>query len=121
MGSRGTCLPLPARSARLSTERVWSLARATTSARAEKASLRASHPASVKASSMRLNRRIPSPLLLGMVVLQDGGEGPDQARADRLSAEPAEPERERHCAPHVRLELHRFEGPLQPCEPRRGI
>src|SRR5258707_1333430 len=62
------------------------------------------------------------------MVLQNGRERPDQAGADRLSAEPAEPEGERHRAPHVGLELDRLEGHLQArqtgrrvtpeCEPR---
>jgi len=56
-----------------------------------------------------------------MVVLQDGRERPDQAGADRLSAEPAESQRERHRAPHVGLELHPLQGYLQPRKPRRGV
>ncbi len=55
------------------------------------------------------------------MVTQNGRERPDQAGADRLSAEPAEPEGERHRAPHVRFELHRLEGHLQARQTRRRV
>src|SRR3989442_1136433 len=100
-----------------STVNVWSLARATTFARGENASRRESHANSVievSASNTRLTRRIRFLFLsLTLMVPQNGRERPDQAGADRLSAEPAEPEGERHRAPHVRFELHRLEGHLQ--------
>jgi hypothetical protein len=56
-----------------------------------------------------------------VVVPQNGRERPDQAGADRLSAEPAEPEGERHRAPHIRFELHRFERNLQSRQPWCGV
>ena len=55
------------------------------------------------------------------MVPQNGRERPDQAGADRLSAEPAEPEGKRHRAPHVGFELHRLEGHLQPRQPWRRV
>src|SRR5467141_4609159 len=95
------------------------------SARGENASRKASHPipdTPVSASNTRLTRRIPFPLsVLTVVVPQNGRERPDQAGADRLSAEPAEPEGERHRAPHVRFELHRLEGHLQARQTRRRV
>src|SRR6267378_4397173 len=104
-GSSGTCLLSPAQPASRSTVNVWSLARATTSARGENASRSALHPKSVNgvsASITRLKRRIRFLFLsLAVMVPQNGRERPDQAGADRLSAEPAEPEGERHSAPHV--------------------
>ena len=47
-----------------------------------------------------------------MVVPQNGRERPDQAGAERLSAESAEPEGKRHRAPHIGFELNGFEGDL---------
>ena len=47
-----------------------------------------------------------------VMVPQNGRERPDQTGADRLSAEPAEPEGKRHRAPHIRFELDRLESDL---------
>ena len=62
MGSSGTCFPLLAHVAMRSTLSVWSLARATTSARGVKASRRLLHPSTIRGVSTndtRLKRRIP--------------------------------------------------------------
>ena len=56
-----------------------------------------------------------------MVIPQNGRERPDETGADRLSAEPTEPEGERHRAPHVCFELHGLERDLQAREPRCSI
>jgi hypothetical protein len=56
-----------------------------------------------------------------MMIPQNGRECPDQTGTDRLSAEPAEPEGERHGAPHIRFELHRLERHLQASQSRRRI
>ena len=55
------------------------------------------------------------------MIAQNRRERPDETGTDRLSAEPAEPEREWHRAPHIRLELHRFQRHLQPRESRRSV
>src|SRR5688572_2223674 len=118
MGSSGTCFPDPAQSPMRSTARVWSLARATISARGENAFFTASHPMPATVSmpappsNTRLTRRIRFLFPLSRVVPQNGRERPDEAGADRLSAEPAEPEGEGDRAPHVRLELHGLQGHL---------
>ena len=47
-----------------------------------------------------------------VMVPQNGRERPDEAGAERLSAESAEPEGKRHRPPHIRFELDGLEGDL---------
>src|SRR5207245_10750506 len=59
--------------------------------------------------------------LLCAKVLEDSGEGPRQARADRLATQPAQPEREGNGATHLGFELHRVECRRQAGEPYAGV
>src|SRR6266576_4632900 len=91
------------------------------SARDENASRSAPHPTSARGKNTRLKRRIRFLSLLTLMIPEYRRERPDQTGTDRLSAEPAEPEGERHRAPHIRFELHRLERHLQARQPRRRI
>src|SRR6266480_6563210 len=91
------------------------------SARDENASRSAPHPTSARGKNTRLKRRIRFLSLLTVMIPEYRRERPDQAGADRLSAEPAEPEGERHRTPHIRFELHGLERDLQSRESRGGI